>query len=114
MARTKEYELRLFDGNSRAEAVYSGAASQRKNAIQGALMWMRSTRPLLARASCGVFEKERGRWFPVISWTAMVAEDGQLEWVLEGASGMRPGESAENGIDWKAQRDRRLALGGEW
>lgn len=56
----------------------------------------------------------RDRLGTVISWGAMRDETGVLVWVLDHAGGMGAGECERYGIDWKAERAKRLRLWGTW
>jgi hypothetical protein len=94
---------------------FPGGKRGRADALGRAVAYVRGHTPCGEGASVRVIERARadGPGHTVIEWTPM-REHGHLFWVLATAGGMAVGECARHGIDWKAERDRRLRLGGAW
>lgn len=95
---------------------FPGGKRGRADALGRAVAYVRGHVPCGEGASVRVIERARedGPGRTLIEWTPMRATCGHLFWVLATAGGMASGECAKHGIDWKAERDLRLRLGGTW
>lgn len=112
----KRFEVRVLNG-SYVDASYAGGTRGRESALTDAAFYVAKYRPVQAGAKVSVVETTRAGAFTIIAWTSMFdwkATGGPLVWVLERATGMGAGECDSLGIDWRAERDHRIALGGEW
>lgn len=95
--------------------VFSGGERARGRALACALAIVDAGAPT-KDMKLAVVESTRNGRFTLIAWTVMFdrSHTSGFVWVLERASGMRSNECETNGIDWRAERDKRLSLGGEW